>query len=785
MKTLRKSLSGLSRGPSKKKKKEDSVESVVNGGRKGSPVSGRVDLNVAPSELSPTSPEETAAPAVPTTSSSPPAKRELYREPQDGLDQPKLLTKMGSSGGDSLSSPPRMAPPPVPGPSPAPVPTAEKAAEPTPEAPPPVAEPALGLVVDSLADSAADSVPAATPAVVALADPPVTPPRKQSLTPQAAEGKALEKAVAMDVEQVVVQPPAASPAHEQLAEETVVVRVADRVAAVEAVRAGDGPPPTPPLRFRSSSSGTGFRRGSSSSSPFITSCASPEAAAPWPPAPAGELRQAEAKAEGDKVAEAAVEAALILAETVPYSPPEKKARIPRTSDKDAAGAATAEVDWRPTPPFRRRDLRATQLGETASSAVEMAPSVASSQSTPSSGAQTIAASPTSGAPAADDLSPLLSTPAAMLDRAVAKVQAASQDKGSACSAAQRWQRGAERSRQVEAELMAAGHLANDRKDYLAARLNFQACYELGAHPVVAQLSAANMALKMKEPAVAVFEYQQVLLRQDLPAPLRLKAVTKLLTAAIALKRAEHQNTWKLPSSFDDIPKLLQQPKWYEAILPPSDADLMSTLDVYDAPIAPPVTPKALGARSAVTPIRTVRRETYSSMPAVSLQAWQRRLLPVSEGGAYPSSGVADIRHGAPWHVGGANGESEAVLAAHDQGAPLAAPRPRRRQRRSGVLEPDRTTPFALLLLFVALAMGLAHLMAQSAAVIPSPASEVHRLNGVPRVRNVVAQVASNQWKTAGRELNRARDVASKTAPWKLAEKAAGTATGWLKPKIEA
>ena len=185
------------------------------------------------------------------------------------------------------------------------------------------------------------------------------------------------------------------------------------------------------------------------------------------------------------------------------------------------------------------------------------------------------------------------------------------------------------------------------------------------------------------------------------------------------------------------------------------------------------------------------------MPAESLQVWQRRLLPHSDGGAYPSGGVADARHVAPGHVGGADGETDAVLAAHNsahdtaKSAVVAGQTPRRKQRRSGILAPDGTTPLALLLFLAALAISSARLAPRDAVATPlapgwsvADLAQAGPLRGIPRAGQVAAQAASTQLKIAGRGLKRATDAALKTPPWKLAEKAAGSATGVFKPKVE-
>ena len=90
---------------------------------------------------------------------------------------------------------------------------------------------------------------------------------------------------------------------------------------------------------------------------------------------------------------------------------------------------------------------------------------------------------------------------------------------------------------AERELMRIGHAENAAGDFAAARLNFQAAFELGGGKVEAQLSAANMAYKMGETELACFEYQQILKRADLAAWHRGRVVQKLQTASTTMHRA--------------------------------------------------------------------------------------------------------------------------------------------------------------------------------------------------------------------------------------------------------
>ena len=361
------------------------------------------------------------------------------------------------------------------------------------------------------------------------------------------------------------------------------------------------------------------------------------------------------------------------------------------------------------------------------------------------------------------------TPAAMFEAAVERVQA--REHTASPDAPSRWRRGLELSKLVETELMETGHNANNLKDYVTARLNFQACYEHCSRPAVAQLSAANMALKLGEPAIAVFEYQQILLRRELPASLRLKAVAKLLSAAVELKRDEHREKYKLPTSWEDLPKLLEKPNWHQAIIPPSDDELAATLDVYDAPtqesLVPPK-PRQMG--SVVVPMRTEIEEAPSSMAGAEVQAWQRRLLPRSSGSAYPSArGVADPRHAAEHAAsrhGAAPSEVDEIFASHT-GRHIGAATTTlvRRRKASAVAAPDRIRPFALLLLFFTVAVAIARLalppVAPAALLPPMEVKDVPLKGGGSRRGAALGEVIKRA-KVAQKEVvGKAKKVAQK------------------------
>ena len=91
--------------------------------------------------------------------------------------------------------------------------------------------------------------------------------------------------------------------------------------------------------------------------------------------------------------------------------------------------------------------------------------------------------------------------------------------------------------------MEAGHRANSRDDYVEARRNFRAAFELEGK-AVAQISAANMALKLGNVEEAMQEYTVVLQRTDLADNHRTLVENKLseqVMAAVALaKKAEDE-----------------------------------------------------------------------------------------------------------------------------------------------------------------------------------------------------------------------------------------------------
>jgi len=93
----------------------------------------------------------------------------------------------------------------------------------------------------------------------------------------------------------------------------------------------------------------------------------------------------------------------------------------------------------------------------------------------------------------------------------------------------------------ENELLRIGHAANARKDFGAARLNFQAAYMMFGYKVEAQLSAANMALKLGEVELAASEYQEILRRNDVQGWVRGRVVQKLQVATAIMKSRDAQD----------------------------------------------------------------------------------------------------------------------------------------------------------------------------------------------------------------------------------------------------
>ena len=77
------------------------------------------------------------------------------------------------------------------------------------------------------------------------------------------------------------------------------------------------------------------------------------------------------------------------------------------------------------------------------------------------------------------------------------------------------------------EEMSTGFTLNKAGDFAGARKCFLEAYQLRGQRAEAQLSAANMALKLGETATAESEYKAILLRDDLTENLRRMAETKL------------------------------------------------------------------------------------------------------------------------------------------------------------------------------------------------------------------------------------------------------------------
>ena len=87
------------------------------------------------------------------------------------------------------------------------------------------------------------------------------------------------------------------------------------------------------------------------------------------------------------------------------------------------------------------------------------------------------------------------------------------------------------------ELFKRGHQANGEGDVATARAQFLAAFELERSPK-AQLSAANMALKLGESDVALREYEALLLRPDL-APEHRQAVHTKIGVAMRMQATLH------------------------------------------------------------------------------------------------------------------------------------------------------------------------------------------------------------------------------------------------------
>jgi len=95
-----------------------------------------------------------------------------------------------------------------------------------------------------------------------------------------------------------------------------------------------------------------------------------------------------------------------------------------------------------------------------------------------------------------------------------------------------------RSEQLDASaelLIQRGHDANRRGEFVEARSNFRAAFELSSK-AAAQISAANMTLKIGDVAAAIQEYTTILERQDLAETHR-EAVLRKVNEATHLQEA--------------------------------------------------------------------------------------------------------------------------------------------------------------------------------------------------------------------------------------------------------
>jgi len=202
-----------------------------------------------------------------------------------------------------------------------------------------------------------------------------------------------------------------------------------------------------------------------------------------------------------------------------------------------------------------------------------------------------------------------------------------------------------------AELMLRGHQSNERGEYAAARVHFQCAYER-SHSVAAQLSAANMALKAHEPRLAAYEYEQVLLRADLPEVLRAQAAEKLIQSEAAVEN-------ELPATAPWDSRMT----WQERLLAPADAVLKTYAPPRRSTVAaaylPDDAPSSRFGWSAIrTPVQlTSMREP--SQPPHALEQWQRSSLPPTTGSAaehgrqivsYPYRGVRLPAHLSAWQA---------------------------------------------------------------------------------------------------------------------------------------
>lgn len=179
----------------------------------------------------------------------------------------------------------------------------------------------------------------------------------------------------------------------------------------------------------------------------------------------------------------------------------------------------------------------------------------------------------------------------------------------------------------EEELMAAGFEANRRGEHVVARFCFQGAYEKGAK-LEAQVSAANMAIKIGEAHLAQVEYLEVLQRRELGGALLVSVVEKL------------GRTERLVADADDDAKPLLE-RFLSAVIDPIDrildgldepfvAEDRSLVRVYDATYAPPpLPPSKHGLRPMRSPYeKRVHDPTAGrSLPdSGTLANWQRAAL---------------------------------------------------------------------------------------------------------------------------------------------------------------
>ena len=231
---------------------------------------------------------------------------------------------------------------------------------------------------------------------------------------------------------------------------------------------------------------------------------------------------------------------------------------------------------------------------------------------------------------------------------------------------------------TEEELMEAGFAANKRGEHADARKRFCEAYERFGHRVEAQLSGANMALKMGDAALAEFEYQQLLLRSDLSGALRKAVVEKLAKASMAIKASEQD----------------QRP-WLDKLFSfPDRKEMLASVTAFDAHHSSAEEPQQSGFQALRSPRRSVAHRVSSSIPAGGLLRWQRRMLPptADRTTVYVTSGPKGL---ATWQAQSSNDL-------------LSAARPRRAQPRWLVL---------CLLALVFLAFALPAATASSGGVV--------------------------------------------------------------------